>query len=96
MVHCRRRHPGLILPGPASDKVPQKTVGHPSQSVDLQRWQSHGGTIFWSIRSDGEIATNKFIDVTSITNPTNAIKVVDPDTGDLVGYLALDQSITQS
>jgi hypothetical protein len=86
--------PGLILTGPAADKVPLKIVGHSSQSVDLQRWQSSGGTIFWSIRSDGEIATNKSIAVTSITNPTKAIKVVDPDDGSTVGYLALYQSVT--
>jgi hypothetical protein len=33
--------------------------------------------------------------VTSITNPTKAIKVVDPDDGSVIGYLALYQSITQ-
>jgi hypothetical protein len=87
--------PGLIFPSPAADEVPLKIVGHLSQSVDLQRWQSSGGTIFWSIRSDGEIATNKSIVVTSITNPTKAIKVVDPDDGSVIGYLALYQSITQ-
>lgn len=79
------------------DQVALIVAGRDGQNADLTQWQSDGGTRFYGIRADGELATSRALDANGVSNLTAVVSLFDIDNpSTVIGYIPVYQNFTSS